>query len=699
MRRYQTSVYTVMLMAFLLLFNSAILNASDIPKPPETKIEMVVDTLHGNLIEDPYRWLEDQESPATRAWIDQQNKYTNAILETLPQRDRLRKRFSELIKTDYLSRPRQHGNRFFLYKKTGEQEQYIIYVREGLRGEDTVLVDPHTLSKDLSKSVGLMDISDDGTIVSYYVRDGGADEVTVKFLDVDTREEYPDSLPNADYFSVSMTLDKKGYYYSLRTEEGSRIYYHEMGSDIDADKLIFGQEYGPEMILSAYITEDGKYLFIYVYEGSSGEKTEIYFKNLQTNESIQTLVNDIEAVFNIDVVGEKMYIRTNLDAPNWKVMTGNMKNPSPENWTEFIPESDAVLRHISPVGGKLFVSYLENVISHVKIYEPDGANIGEISFPAIGTVSGVGGRWDSDIAFFTYYSYHIPMTNYLYHVSTGEREVWSRIDVPVDCDNFEVKQVWFTSKDDTRVPMFLVHKKDLVLDSNNPTLLTGYGGFRNSEQPYFSSMVVTLVENGGVYAAPALRGGGEFGEEWHRAATFERKQNTFDDFHAAAEWLIDNKYTNPSKLGIRGGSNGGLLVGAALTQRPELFRAVICTYPLLDMLRYHKFLMGPYWVTEYGSADEPDQFGYIYAYSPYHNVKKGGRYPAVMFVTGDSDTRVAPLHARKMTALLQTSTGSDRPIMLHYDTKAGHSGGTPMSKRIEDITDQQSFLFWQLGIE
>jgi prolyl oligopeptidase len=696
---HQKNAKIVISILFLSFIGYALCSAADKFNPPPTKVDIVTDTVSGHVIEDPYRWLEDQNSPATREWIDAQNSYTDSILQSLPQRDRLKKRFSELIKTDYTSRPSQRGNRFFLYKKTGDQEQYIIYMREGLHGEDRVLVDPNTLSDDKTKSVGMLDISDDGVVLAYYIRDGGEDEFKVKLLNIDNGDEFPDSLPRGDYFSLSLTSDMSGYYYSLRDENGSRIFYHAVGTDIKNDSMLFGEGYGPEKIITANITEDGKYLIIYVYDGSSGEKTEVYYKNLVTDSIIQTLVNDVEAIFEVTIVDDDLYINTNWNAPNWKIMAGDMSNPSPDHWHDLIPESDAVIRGFSTVGGKLFVNFLENVISHVKIYETDGNNVGEIAFPAIGTVSGVGGRWDSDIAFYTYYSYYIPTTNYLYHVSTGEREIWSQLEVPVNTDDFKVEQVWYDSKDGTRVPMFIMHLKDIKLDGNNPALLTGYGGFRSTQQPYFSAMAVNFVENGGVFAAPALRGGGEFGEKWHAEGMLAKKQNTFDDFYAAAEWLIKNKYTDSARLAIEGGSNGGLLVGAAMTQRPGLFRAVLCTYPLLDMLRYHKFLMGPYWVTEYGSADNPDQFDFIYAYSPYQHVKKGVKYPAVMFVTGDSDTRVAPLHARKMTAMMQAATASDRPILLHYDTKAGHSGGSPTSKRIDNITDEQSFIFWQLGIK
>jgi prolyl oligopeptidase len=689
----------VIVSLFLVLISFVICGAKKKIVTPETKVEIVVDTLHGNLIEDPYQWLEDQESPDTRAWIDSQNKYTKAILETIPQREKLRKRFSELIKTDYISRPSQRNGRYFLYKKAADQEQYIIYIRKGLDGEDVVLVDPHNLSEDLTKSVGIWDLSDDGTVMVYGIRDGGEDQVALKIMNVDTREEYPDSMPRANYFGFSLMSDMSGYYYSLRNDSGSRVYYHKMGTDLNQDIEIFGEDYGPEYIVSCGISEDGNYLLLYAYEGSSGEKTEIYYKDLKEDGEIKILVNDINAISKVNMVSDKMFIKTNWKAPNWRIMTGDIKNPSPQNWRELIPEGEGVIRGFSTVGGKLFVNYMKNVMSRVKIYQPDGKHIGEISFPAIGTVGGVSGRWDSDIAFFSYYSYHIPTIIYQYDVSSDIREIWSQLDVPVDWDKFEVKQVWYKSTDGTKIPMFLVHNKDIKLDGSNPVLLTSYGGFRSSMTPYYSSRAVCWVENGGVYAVPALRGGGEFGEEWHRAAMFEKKQNTFDDFIAGAEWLIENGYTKPSKLAIRGGSNGGLLVGAAMTQRPDLFQAVVCTYPLLDMVRYHKFLMGPYWISEYGSADNPDQFDYIYAYSPYHNVKAGTEYPAVMFITGDADTRVAPLHARKMTALMQAATASKKPVILHYETKAGHMGGTPMSKRIENITDEQCFLFWQLGIE
>jgi len=375
-----------------------------------------------------------------------------------------------------------------------------------------------------------------------------------------------------------------------------------------------------------------------------------------------------------------------------------LNKPARDNWREVIPEGTSVITGVSAVGGKLFVSYLENVATRIKVFEGSGKPVRDITFPTLGTSSGMIGDWDRDEGFYTFSSFAQPTTIYRYSVASGEQQVFAQINVPVHSDQIEVKQVWFESKDKTRVPMFLVSRKGLKLDGNNPVFLTGYGGFNVALTPNFSALAAYWAESGGVFALPNLRGGGEFGEKWHKAGMLANKQNVFDDFIGAAEWLIKNKYTTPAKLAISGGSNGGLLVGAAMTQRPELFQAVVCSYPLLDMIRYQSFLVARFWVSEYGSSENAEQFKYIHAYSPYHRVKKGEKYPAVLFVTGDADTRVAPLHARKMAALVQASTGSTRPVLLHYNTKAGHSTGLPVSQQIEDQTDELSFLFWQLGV-
>lgn len=376
----------------------------------------------------------------------------------------------------------------------------------------------------------------------------------------------------------------------------------------------------------------------------------------------------------------------------------DLKHPARDRWRETIPERDAVIEDFDPVGGMLVVNYTENASSRLRLYEPTGRHVRDIALPAIGTVKDVGGRWESDEVFFQFSAFHIPPTIYRHELKKRRLHIWGQLKAPIQSAQFEVKQVWYTSRDGTEVPMFLMHARGFRLGGSSPGLLSGYGGFNISMTPAFRSIAVVWAEQGGVFAMPSLRGGGEFGEEWHKAGMLEKKQNVFDDFIAAAEWLIQSGYTSPSRLALRGSSNGGLLVGAALTQRPELFRAVLCGYPLLDMVRYHKFLVAPFWVPEYGSSEDPDEFRYLFAYSPYHRVKPGTKYPAALFMTGDSDTRVDPLHARKMTALLQSATGSDRPVLLHYDTKSGHVAAKPLSKQIQDLTDELTFLFWQLGV-
>ncbi len=669
--------------------------------PPETKRVPVTEALHGVEVVDPYRWLEDQQAPETRAWIEAQNEYTESLLGQLPGREELRKRLTELMRIDTLGTPRVRHGRYFFFKRQADQDLSVLYLREGLEGEDQVLIDPHPMSPDHTTSVTLVDVSEDGRLLAYGIREGGMDEIRVRFMDVDSRQDLSDELPRARYFLFGggfFTPDKQGLYYTRHTEEGPRVYFHRMGTDPAEDKLLFGEGYDKSKIILARLSEDGRYLLIHVLHGSAAAKTEIYYQDREAGGPIRPLVNDIEARFFGDVGGDTLFMQTNWQAPNNRVLAVDLKNPARENWREVIPESEAVIRGTSLAGGKIFVNYLRNVRSFVQVFEPDGAYVRDIEFPSLGTVTGVSGRWDSNEAFYTFSSFPIPSTIFRYQVSTGQQQVWARPDIPVDSEQFTVRQVWYESKDKTLVPMFLVHKKGIRLDGSNPTYLTGYGGFNLSLTPFFSSTAVVWAEHGGVFAVANLRGGGEFGEEWHRAGMGEKKQNVFDDFFAAAEWLIQNGYTRAERLAIAGGSNGGLLVGAAMTQRPDLFGAVVCRYPLLDMLRYQKFLVARFWVPEYGSAEDPEQFRTLLEYSPYHNVKRGTEYPAVLFITGDSDTRVAPLHARKMAALVQWASGSDKPVILKYDTKSGHSGGRPVSQQIEDSTDTLLFLFWQLGV-
>lgn len=666
--------------------------------PPKAEVNEVKETIQGVEISDPYRWLEDQDSAPTRAWIDAENAYTDSLLGPLPGREALKQKVTALLKVNSMGAPRVRNGRYFFVKRQADQDQFLLYMRKGLDGPDELLIDPLALSPQHTITVSTQDISQDGSLLVYALRQGGEDEVTPHLFDVDSRKDLPDQFPRADYFGISILPDKSGLYLTRRTPEGGRTYFHKIGTSSSEDVEIFGKGIGPENIVSSRLSDDRRYLIIEVHHGSSDTKTEVYFKDLKGQGPIVTVVNDLDAGFSVAVGGDTMYLRTNWKAPKWRVLAVDLKNPGRENWKEIIPEGEGVLEQLSAVGGKLAVSIAHNVISRTILYDTDGKVVREIKPPTIGSLSGLFGTWDQNESFYTFTSFHIPPTIYRYEVSTGKETVWFKVPVPFQTDQYEVKQVWYPSKDGTKIPMFLAHAKGLKLDGSHPTLLTGYGGFNISSTPGFNPFAATWIASGGVFALANLRGGGEFGEAWHHAGMLEKKQNVFDDFIAAGEWLVKNKYTTPQRLAIRGGSNGGLLMGAMLTQRPDLFAAVICGYPLLDMVRYHKFLVAKYWVPEYGSAENADQFKYIYAYSPYHHVKAGTKYPAVLFITGDSDTRVAPLHARKMTALMQAANGSGKPILLHYETAAGHSGGTPVGKQIDNTTDELDFLMWQLGM-
>jgi prolyl oligopeptidase len=500
----------------------------------------------------------------------------------------------------------------------------------------------------------------------------------------------------ADYFDILPAPDGRSLYYTKATDDGPRAYVHLLGSDPKSDQLIFGQSLSKDKFLEIALSDDGAYM---TYDIAYGwERDDIYLQDLRHHGPVVPVITGVKARFNV-VFGapDTLYLNTNWNAPHWHLFATKLSAPAREHWREIIPERQSNLQNVLPAGGKLVLQYLQDVTSHLEVADPEGKNPASIALPGLGTAL-LSGRWGSPQLLYSFQSFDLPETVFVRNLDNAQSSVWFRPHVPFDPADYQTEQVWYTSKDKTRIPMFLFHKKGLHLDAANPVLLTGYGGFDSTEAPYFVPTFAVFAEHGGIVASPNLRGGGEFGEDWHRAGMFEKKQNVFDDFIAAAEFLIAGKYTTPAKLSIVGGSNGGLLVGAALTQRPDLFQAVVCLYPLLDMLRYQKFLEGPYWIAEYGSADNPEQFPYLFDYSPYHHVEKGQKYPAVLFITGDGDTRVAPLHARKMAALLQASTASDRPILLLYDTKSGHSGGRPISKQIEERTDELSFLAWQLHI-
>lgn len=677
----------------LLLLSQALLCGG----PPPTRTDNVTELLHGVEVVDPYRWLEDQAGAETRSWIDAQNDYTKAILSTLPGRDSLEQELTDLMRVDVVRTPLEASGRYFFEKRRADEDLYVICMRQRLDGPEEVLIDPHPLSPDHTTSVDLLAASKDGKMVAYGVRNGGEDEVTIKLYDVDGRRDLPDVLPRADYFDVVITPDKAGLYYSKHSDRGPLVLYHAVGSDPASDVEIFGRGYGPDMMISANLSDDGQWMVFTVYYGSAS-KTEIYYCKVSEREIIRPLIRGIDAEFTPTLGGDHLFLQTDWKAPKGRIIEIDFSGGTPGYWTDVVPETEDVIKDMSPVGGKLFVTYVRDVVPVVKVFEPDGKPLRTLDLPSMGYVGHIGGRWESDDAFFYFSSYHIPPRIYRHGIRSGEQETWWQSMVPVESDLFDVRQVWYKSGDGTRVPMFVASRKGVTLDGSNPTLLEGYGGFRSIGMPYFSARVAVWIKHGGIYAHPSLRGGSEFGEEWHKAGMLDRKQNTFDDFIAAAEYLIAEGYTNPQKLSISGGSNGGLLVGAAMTQRPDLFQAVVCWHPLLDMIRYHRFLVASFWVPEYGSSDDPDQFNYIYAYSPYHRVVDGVAYPGVLMISGDADTRVDPLHARKMVARLQAATSSERPILLQYDTKAGHMGGKPLTRIIEDDADELRFLMWQLGM-
>jgi prolyl oligopeptidase len=664
--------------------------------PPKARVDSVTDSYGTVSVQDPYRWLEDQTSPETRAWIDAENLCTERALRSLPGREELRARIAGLYRTEVYSVPIERAGRYFFTKRAAEQDLSLIYMRRGRIGNDEVLVDPLGWTKDHSASTAIEEASRDGKFLFYSRREGGQDEVSIHVLDVDSHRDLPDVLPSAVYFSVAPTPDNRGIYYAKVIGQGPRAYYHTMGTDSSQDRLVYGEGLGRDRILNVFLSDDGRYLVYTVFHGSGSEQTELYIQDVQNHGPIVTVVNDIASHFDAYFGGTTLYIRTNWKAPHWHVYATDPVSPSLDHWREVVAETDDTLSDFAPIGGKLVAEYLHNATSQIVISDRDGKSPKPIALPALGSTE-ISGRWESPEVFYAFTSFNYPTTNFVYDISTGRSSVWSKITVPIDPSLFETEQVWYSSKDGTRVSMFLFHRKGVSLNGENPTVLVGYGGFNVVYPLAYRPAVIAWAERGGVYAMANIRGGGEYGEQWHRAGMFEKKQNVFDDFIAAAEYLIANRYTNSGKLAIQGGSNGGLLVGAALTERPELFQAVVCEYPLLDMLRFQKFLDGPYWVTEYGSSDNPQQVGYLLKYSPYQNVRKGTKYPSVLFITGDGDTRVAPLHARKMAALLQADTGSDRPILLLYDTKSGHSGGRPVNKIIDEQTDILSYLLWQLG--
>jgi len=680
--------------------------------PPKAKVAPVEDTVQGHKIVDRYRYLENGDDPDTKQYVEQELAYTRSLLDPLPGRDRINARLSQLLTIGTVGAPQIGGKYYFYTRREGNQNQPVLYVREGVSGSDRVLVDVNKMSTDGTVALDWWFPTDDGKYVAYGTSPNGSEESTLRLVESATGKLLPDTIERTRFASVAWKKDNSGFYYTRHPKKGDvpageevyhvKVFYHDLGSDPAKDPLLFGEGRNAQDIPGVSLSEDGRWLLITVFQGWT--KSEMYLQDLSSKNPPVEITTGKEFLYSADFLKGKLYITTNEDAPRYRVFVADAANPKRENWKELIQQTDAVLQSTSVTGRKLFAQYEHNASSELTIFDVDGKKLADIPLPTIGTVFATGGKWDSNELFVGFQSYTVPPSIYRYDLGAGKTSQWAKVDAPsIDPSAFEVQQVWYKSKDGTRIPMFVVNKKGIEKNGKNPVLLTGYGGFNVSETPTFSRSMYLWMEHGGIYAVANLRGGAEFGEDWHRAGMLEKKQNVFDDFISAAEYLIAQKYTDKDHLSILGGSNGGLLMGAMITQRPDLFRAVVCAVPLLDMLRYQNFQIAKLWIPEYGSAEDPKQFDWLYAYSPYHHVKAGQEYPAILFMTADTDTRVDPMHAKKMAALMQAEAkngaSKEKPILLRIETKAGHGQGKPVTKQIEENTDMYSFLFWQLGVK
>jgi len=693
--------------------------------PPKAQAKPIVDMYHGTKVTDNYRWLEDGNSPETQKWVADEMAYTRALLDPLPGREAIHKRLTELLSIGSITAPVIAGKHYFYTKREGMQNQPVLYIRDGLNGPDRILVDANQLAADGTIALDWFQPSDNGRYVAYGISQSGSEMSTLHIVETKSGTILPDTIERTRAASIAWLHDNSGFYYTRYPKKGDvpagqemynrHIFFHELGTDPETDDLIFGEGRDPEDWPSVFLSNDGRWLLIHVSQGWT--KSELFLMDTQGKNPPSRLTTGKDFNYGAEVFDGKIYITTNEDAPRYRLFVTEAGNFDREAWREIIPQSDAVLQNVSVYGGKLFVQYEQNATSQLKLFDLEGKKISDISLPAIGTVFGTGGKWNHDEAFFGFHSFTVPPSIYLLDlkpttVKTPGVEanaafisaLWTKVDAPsIDSSAYEVAQEWYKSKDGTQVPMFIVHKKGIEKNGRNPTLLTAYGGFNISLTPSFSRTSYLWMEHGGIFAVANLRGGAEFGEDWHRAGMIDKKQNVFDDMIAASEHLISEKYTDKNHLAIQGGSNGGLLMGAMMTQRPDLFRAIVCQVPLLDMLRYQNFQIAKLWIPEYGSAENAEQFKWLYAYSPYQHVKAGVEYPAILFMTGDFDTRVDPMHAKKMAALMQAEakngSSKTRPILLRIESKAGHGAGKPVTKQIEEFTDVYSFLFSQLGVK
>lgn len=670
----------------------------------------VVDDYHGQRIADPYRWLEELDAPETRTWIEAENKLTEAFLDAIPARKSIRAKLEKLWNYERFGQPVRRGKNYFFSRNDGLQNQSVLYVAAGLDAEPRVLLDPNTLSKDGTVALSSWRPSEDGQLLAYGLTEAGSDWQRWRVLDVATGEHRNDDIRWVKFSSASWLKDGSGFFYSRYDEPKPgeaytaanyyhKLYFHKLGDQQADDTLIYERPDEKEWGFGGGVSEDGKYLLIHIWRGSE-QKNLLFVKDLQEPDApLVEIVSEWEAEFDyLTNDGTKFWLVTDWEAPQRRVVTFDLNDRARDKWQTVVPEASDTLTSVNVVGDRIVCSYLHDVQTQVKFFQLDGMPAGNLKLPGVGTANGFGGKREDRETFYTFSNLTTPATIYRYDFDSEKSTVYKQPQIDFDGSQYVVRQVFYPSKDGTKIPMFLAHKKDLKLDGMNPTLLYGYGGFNISLEPWYSVTIATWLDLGGVYAVANLRGGGEYGREWHDAGKLDKKQNVFDDFIAAAEWLIAEKYTSREKLAISGRSNGGLLVGACMTQRPDLFGAALPGVGVLDMLRFHKFTIGRAWAAEYGSADDPEQFAYLLKYSPLHNLKEGTKYPPTLITTGDHDDRVVPAHSYKFAAELQRVQTGEAPVLIRIDTSAGHGAGKPTQKLIDETADWMSFLVQVLKV-
>jgi prolyl oligopeptidase len=696
-----------LLLPMLTTLSAAQTSALTYPQPRRSD---QVDDYHGTKVADPYRWLEDTDSAETHAWVEAENKLTFGYLEQIPYRQAIHERLTKLWNYERFTTPSQHGGRYFFQHNTGLQQQNVLLVAESLNAEPRVLFDPNTLSPDGTVALAGTAISDDGKLMAYGIATSGSDWNEWHVRDVDTGKDLPDDLKWVKFSGASWTKDGKGFYYSRYAEPTGatlrdtnyfqKLYFHRLGTAQSEDKLIYERPDVKEMMFGGGVSDDGRYLIITVVKDTSS-KNSLYYKDLtQPDSPVVKLIDTFEAQYSfIDNDGPVFWFQTDLDAPRGRVIAIDTRHPERANWKTLIAQGPDKLEFANTISNSFFLGYLKDARTEVRVHDLTGAFLRNVDLPGIGTAAGFGGKRSDKETFYAFTSFITPATVYRYDPQAGKSSVYRQPKVDFDPARYETKQIFYNSKDGTRVPMFLTYKKGIKLDGQNPTLLYAYGGFDINLTPFFSVPNLVWLEMGGIYAQPNLRGGGEYGEEWHQAGMKLKKQNVFDDFIAAAEWLIANKYTSTPKLAIRGGSNGGLLVGACVTQRPDLFGATLPEVGVMDMLRFHKFTIGWAWTSDYGSSDNADEFKALYAYSPLHNLKPGTKYPPTLIATSDHDDRVVPGHSFKFAATMQADQAGPAPILIRIEVKAGHGAGKSIQKLIDETADTWAFLAHNLNMK